>query len=211
LIGLGAFLPTYLQGVMGRTATAAGAVLAIESIAWMLGSIVAGRLMIRTSYRRASTSGAVLLVLGTGALVALEPAHGLAWAIVGTLLIGLGMGFCSTSLLVSVQASVSWSERGVATSSTLFARIIGQAVGAASFGAILNAGMLRHGGAASGAVDRLMTPALRSTLGADEIQRLVHALDRSLHEVYLAAGALAVVTLVLTRYLPAGLSPRRSG
>jgi EmrB/QacA subfamily drug resistance transporter len=210
MMGLSAFLPTYLQGVSGRSATLAGTVLALESIWWTVGSILAGRAMIRTSYRLTSTLGGGLLVLGTGVLVALEPHHAVLWASAGASLVGLGMGFCNTSLLVSVQASVTWRERGVATSSTMFARIVGGALGAATFGAILNVGMSRHAGAASETVNRLMTPAVRATVEPAELARLVEALARSLHAVFLTAGALAAITLALMVLLPRGIGPRRS-
>src|SRR5258708_32305267 len=51
MMGVTAFLPTYLQAVLGGSAASAGLALASMSITWTLGSIVGGRLMIRTSYR----------------------------------------------------------------------------------------------------------------------------------------------------------------
>ncbi len=209
LMGMNAFLPTYLQGVMAKSPTVTGVVLAIESFTWTAGSVVAARLMIRSSYRRASMLGAVQLVLGCAALVALNPAHGLLWASVASAVIGSGMGFLSTSLIVSVQAAVSWSERAVATSSVLFARIVGQAVGAAAFGAILNAGLHAYGPEAYAAVDRLMTEALRATLDSAEIPHLVRALDRGLLGVWIASAVVSVVMVALARFLPAGVGARR--
>ena len=50
------------------------------------------------------------------------------------------MGFCNTTFLVSVQASVTWQERGVATSASMFMRMVGQALGVALFGAVFNTG-----------------------------------------------------------------------
>jgi hypothetical protein len=122
------------------------------------------------------------------------------------------MGFLSTSVIVSVQAAVSWSERAVATSSVLFARIVGQAVGAAVFGAILNAGLNAYGPAAHAAVDRLMTPTLRATLDpAAEIPGLVHALDRGLLGVWIASTVISIVMVGLARFLPGGVGARRTG
>jgi len=210
LMGINAFLPTYLQGVMGESPTVTGVVLAIESFTWTAGSIAAARLMIRSSYRRTSTVGALQLVVGSAALVALSPEHGLVWASVASAVIGGGMGFLSTSVIVSVQAAVSWSERAVATSSVMFARIVGQAVGAAVFGAILNAGLHAHGPATHAAVDRLMTPALRAPLDPAEIPRLVQALDRGLLGVWIAGAVVSMLMVGLTRFLPGGVGARRS-
>ena len=50
MMSLSAFLPTYVQGAMGRSPAAAGMVLAASSASWTFGSIASGRLMVRTSY-----------------------------------------------------------------------------------------------------------------------------------------------------------------
>jgi hypothetical protein len=119
------------------------------------------------------------------------------------------MGFCNTAFIVSTQASVGWNERGMATSSTMFMRIVGQSVGAAVFGAILNFGVYRLLPNAGEAVNRLMSPAARQSLGASEIARLTEAVGSSLHVVYIIAGLVAVVSLILALALPARLSPTR--
>ena len=209
MMGVTAFVPTYVQAVLGESASAAGVVLAAMSIAWTLGSVVGGRLMIRTSYRMTATLGGLSLVAGALALSALEPPHGLGLANAGAALVGAGMGLCNTTFLVSVQASVGWGERGVATSSAMFMRIVGQAAGAATFGAVLNLGVHRYVPDAVGVVNRLMAPALRASLGPAEIARLTGAVATALHEVYLAVGLLSLVAVFLTLRLPRGLGPTR--
>jgi EmrB/QacA subfamily drug resistance transporter len=210
MMGVSGFLPTYVQGAMGRGATAAGVVLAASSVSWAFASMAAGRLMIRTSYRLAATIGGLCLVAGSVVLMLLTPASGLFWAGSGAFILGVGMGFCNTAFIVSTQASVGWSDRGMATSSTMFMRIVGQSVGAAVFGAILNFGVYRLLPNAGDAVNRLMSPAARQSLGANEIARLTEAVGNSLHVVYVIAGLVAVVSLILALALPARLSPTRS-
>src|SRR5262245_13849152 len=209
MMGVTAFLPTYVQAVLGDSASSAGLVLTVMSIAWTLGSIVGGRLMIRTSYRTTATLGAVALVTGAAALITLVPPRGLVWASVGAVFVGLGMGLCNTTFLVSVQASVGWGERGVATSSNMFMRIVGQATGAAAFGAILNLAVHRYAPETASAVNRLMTASLRATLGAAEIAHLIGAVAKALHGVYLGVGLFSLLAIVLCSFLPAGFSPIR--
>jgi len=84
-----------------------------------------------------------LLVAGSMLLVALQPESTLTLAAAGSFVIGIGMGFCNTAFIVSIQAGVGWTERGVATSSYVFMRIVGQSVGAAVFGAVLNFGLVQ--------------------------------------------------------------------
>ena len=209
MMAINAFLPLYVQGAMGRGPAAAGLALGAASVSWTFASVAAGRLMIRTSYRLAATIGGISLIAGTLVLTSLGPASALAWAGFGSLLVGVGMGFCNTSFLVSTQARVDWNERGMATSSIMFMRIVGNSVGAAVFGAILNFGINRRIPGAGEAVNRLLEPAARQALGAAEITRLSEAVAGSLHVVYIVAGLVAVVSLLLALALPARLSPTR--
>lgn len=197
MMGVSAFLPTYVQGAMGRNAMIAGLVLGAMSVTWALSSIFGGRLMVRTSYRLAAVMGATSLLVGCAVLVLLTPTRGLAWATAGSLIIGAGMGFCNTAFIVSIQAAVAWNKRGAATSWCLFLRFIGQAVGAAAFGAILNATIQRRTPVAAHSLDRLLKPELRATLPQVEQTRLVDLIAAGLHNAYWLACALSVITLVL--------------
>jgi MFS family permease len=211
MMGVSGFLPTYVQGVMGCSATAAGIVLGAMSVSWAVASVVAGRVMVRTTYRLTAIFGGLALVLGSAVLVAMTPARGPVWAGVGALLVGVGMGFCNTTYLVSAQAAVSWQKRGTATSANLFMRIVGQSTGAALFGAVLNSGVFRHTLDSGDMVDRLIEPALRRGLGGAEIAQLTAAMAAALENVYVICALLGIGTLVLGAGLPARLRPVPSG
>ena len=129
MMGVAAFLPTYVQGAMGRGAIDGGLVLGAMSVSWALASFAAGRIMVRTSYRLVAILGGLSLSVGCAMLAVLRPADGPLWAAAGSLVIGIGMGFCSTVFIVSIQASVPWRQRGAATSSSMFMRFVGQSVG----------------------------------------------------------------------------------
>jgi Na+/melibiose symporter-like transporter len=210
MMSLSAFLPTYVQGAMGRSPAAAGLALAASSVSWTFASIASGRLMIRTSYRLAAGIGGVCLVSGSLVLMTLDPSDSLLWVGTGALLNGIGMGFCNTAFIVSTQGAVGWNERGMATSSMMFMRMVGSSVGAAVFGAIVNLGIRRELPEAGNGVNRLMQPAARQMLGADELARLTDAIASSVHVVYVIAALIAVVSLVLALALPARLSPTRT-
>jgi len=209
MMSLSAFLPTYVQGAMGRSPTAAGIALAASSVSWTFASIASGRLMIRTSYRLAAGIGGVCLVAGSLVLMTLNPSDSLLWVGTGALLNGIGMGFCNTAFIVSTQASVGWNERGMATSSMMFMRMVGSSVGAAVFGAIVNFGIHRQLPEAGDAVNRLMQPAARQMLDAGELTRLTEAIASSVHIVYVIAALVAVLSFGLALALPARLSPTR--
>jgi EmrB/QacA subfamily drug resistance transporter len=203
------YLPTYVQGAMGGSVLSAGLVLGASSISWAFASFAAGRLMVRTTYRLVAVIGGLSLVAGSLVLATLEPESGLAWAATGSFVIGIGMGFCNTAFVVSIQASVGWAERGVATSSYMFMRIVGQSVGAAVFGVVLNFGLSRHAPEAGDLVNRLLDPGLRHSLGAVELAQLGQGIASSLNLVYIISGFAALTTLALASALPAALSPTR--
>ncbi len=212
MMGVSAFLPAYVQGVMGHSPMAGGLVLGAMSVSWALASIAGARIMLRTSYRLTAILGGLSLLAGCAVLVALTPARGPWFAAAGSLVIGIGMGLCSTTFIVSIQASVPWRQRGATTSSTMFLRFIGQSLGAAGCGAVLNAslrGADGQGGTDLHLVDRLLDPALRGGLPEDELARLTAMVAAGLHNTYLLAGTFAVVALGLALLMPAGLNPRR--
>src|SRR5260370_21418870 len=154
---------------MGRSPGVAGFVVGAASVSWMFASVAAGQLMIRTSYRLTAAIGGACLIAGAVVLVLIDPAGGAMWPVAGSLLIGIGMGFCNTTFLVSIQGTVAWNERGVATGSQMFMRMMGSAVGAALFGALLNFGLHDRLPGSSDAVNRPLHAAARPNLVAAAI------------------------------------------
>lgn len=210
MMGIAAFLPTYIQGAMGRPAVEGGLVLGAMSVTWALASILAGRIMVRTSYRLVAVLGGVSLAVGCAMLTMLRPADGPIWAAAGSLVIGIGMGFCSTVFIVSIQASVPWRQRGAATSSSMFMRFIGQSTGAALCGAMLNATMLRRDPGAVHTVERLLDPSTRRAMEPSELAHLTAVMAGALQNAYLLAFGFALLTLVIACAMPAHLSPTRN-
>jgi hypothetical protein len=114
------------------------------------------------------------------------------------LLLGAALGLFQLPLIVGVQSTVGWSERGTATASVLFCRQTGQTVGAAVFGAIANGVLAARLGGASD-LDSV-TRALDTGAPAEPVR---HAIAEAVHAVYLgAAGAAALAFLVLLVVAP---------
>jgi hypothetical protein len=122
---------------------------------------------------------------------------------------GIGMGFCNTTFLVAIQGTVGRHERGIGTGSQMFMRILGQSVGAAVFGAMINFGVDRRLPGAGNLVNRMLDPATRQSLGPDMLARLGDAVGLAAHEAFVAALVIAALTLAATLALPARLSPMR--
>jgi EmrB/QacA subfamily drug resistance transporter len=204
-----AFLPTYVQGVMGKGSDQSAIVLSVMAVVWVLASTMSGLVLPNTSYRRVATAGTLALCCGAALLLSLSQGSGTLWVGIGASLIGVGMGCCNTTFMVSVQTCVAWDRRGAATSSCMFQRFLGQALGAAMFGAALNAGLWQASAADPGALDRLMDPAWRAGARLADIARLTDAATLAMHNAYLLVAVLALIALSLALTLPRGLGPAR--
>lgn len=204
LMGVTAYLPTYVQGVMGQSPTVAGFALAAMSVGWPLASTIGGRLMFRTSFRLTGVLGGFCLLLGAAGLITMSPEDGPLWAAAAAFLTGLGMGFTSVVFLVAIQSSVPWELRGVATASHMFMRMLGQAVGVALMGALLThsiGGYLStSGGRAS--IDLLMDTAGRSLLTGSELGALTITVAAALRNVYMVGGVLALLAFLIVWQIP---------
>ncbi|MEB3100873.1 MDR family MFS transporter [Ferviditalea candida] len=211
MIGVSAFLPTFVQGVMERTPTTAGFVLAMMSVGWPLSSTIGGRFLVRVGFRRMALLGGFMLIIGSLFFLVLKPEQGPLMAGLATFLIGVGMGLSTMTYLVAVQSSVDWQTRGVATASNMFMRILGTTLGASILGGILNsrlnAFLLGHQDKVNSRLDisltnQLLDPAARRQLAPSVVRIMQDGLTNALHSVYIGIFILAAVTLLLVLFLP---------
>ncbi|MCL8014128.1 MFS transporter [Streptomyces sp. AS02] len=195
------FLPTYAQSVLGLAPVAAGFVLSVWTLSWPVSAALSQHV-----YRRIGFRNTAMLGIGTASLILLAflflPYPGQAWQpTLLMLLLGAALGLFQLPLIVGVQSTVGWSERGTTTASVLFCRQTGQTLGAALFGAVANGVLASRLGGASD-LDSV-TRALDSGGTAPEATR--RAIADAVHAVYLGAScaaALAFLVLLL-------LAPRR--
>ena len=175
-MGVTAFVPTYVQGAMGRSAIAAGAMLGVMSFTWTAGALIASRALARLTFRATAVAGGIVVVAGSAFLVLLLPTSGMWLPAAGTALMGLGFGLVNVVLMIATQAQVGSDQRGAATASILFMRQFGQAIGSTAFGAVFNLGLSATPGAAT--------------------------IADSLHGIYAIMAGLGLVVLLLTFALP---------
>jgi MFS family permease len=203
-----AFLPAFIQGVLGEDAFLAGLALTGMSMAWPIGGFIAGRSLLRVTYRKSSSIGAVVLIAGSVMMAFLNPSLGASWAIGTSFVVGLGMGLTNMGFFVGIQSSVDWHQRGVVTSSFNYSRIIGQSVGTAIFGGIVNAALVGKVEGGSDVVSQLLEPALRKTLSAAQLAPALEAFTGALHHIFQINVALAILTMIWALALPRGLGLR---
>ncbi|MER6615234.1 MFS transporter [Streptomyces xantholiticus] len=198
------FLPTYAQSVLGLGPIAAGFVLSVMTLSWPVSAALSDRVYNRIGFRRCAMLGICLAMLILLAFPLL-PFPGEPWqpALI-MLLLGAALGLFQLPLIVGVQSTVGWSERGTTTASVLFCRQVGQSLGAALFGAIANGVLLSRlgGGSLDSVSHALENPTTLTAAGADGLRR---AVDAAVDHVYVGAAAaagLALLVLVL-------VAPRR--
>jgi EmrB/QacA subfamily drug resistance transporter len=210
VIGPSTFLPTFAQTVLGYGAVAAGFVLATMSISWPTASASCSRLYLRIGFRDTALIGAFVALAGVGWFVFLPFAPPV-WTVVGsTLVLGAGLGLISTPLVVGVQSTVPRERRGVATGSLMFCRFLGQSLGAAVFGAVVNSTLQHRLAAAppslSGSLPRTVDgiePAVEGHRLTDgPLDYLRQALDAATHHMYIGLVAVAVVAVLVLLVAP---------
>ncbi len=211
LIGISSYLPAFVTGVMGESATIAGFTLTAMSIGWPIAATVAGRLLIKIGYYRTSLIGGISLIIGSLLFVLMKPDYGPLWPTVSSFFVGVGMGLTTTSFIVSIQSAVPWKLRGAATAANMFMRNLGSTVGVALLGGILNSSIrstfeksenpeVRSMGV--DAVNRLLEAEQRSQIEPGVLQQLQTAMTDGLNIVYLIVFAFAVISLFFILFLP---------
>ncbi|MHA4777073.1 MDR family MFS transporter [Streptomyces sp. MSC1_001] len=190
------FLPTYAQSVLGLGPIAAGFVLSAWTLSWPITAALSNRVYTRIGFRLTAVLGislALVLLLAFPFL----PFPGEPWQpALLMLLLGGALGLFQLPLIVGVQSTVPYEERGTTTASVLFCRQVGQSLGAALFGAVAN-GVLAARLGGTGDLDALA----RSlddpgSLTAEATDHLRRAVDAAVDYVYLGAAAAAALALL---------------
>ncbi len=206
-----AFLPAFIQGVLGGSPLQAGFALTAMSMAWPTGGFIAARSLLKVTYRRSSGLGAAVFIAGTITMALLTPALGIAFVIASAFITGLGMGLTNMGFYVGIQSSVDWHQRGAVTSSFNYSRIVGQSVGTAVFGGIVNAALAAQVTGGGDLVSRLLDPALRRSLSAAALAPAVDAFAGAVHRIYEINVILALLMMVWALALPRGVSLHSHG
>lgn len=206
LTGTVAYLPLFLQLVTGVAPTLSGLLLVPESVSVMLCSVFVGMRVAKTGrYKRYPLIGAILMPLGVFLLSTMTQHTGLWLVALYMIVLGVGLGFIVTVIVVALQNAVPQREMGTATASYMFFRNIGSAFGAALYGTIMNAGLrfwlprlLPSGDPGSVSASSLsVSPAGVQHLAGPAKAAVIESFGRSLHLVFLFAAPVAAIALPL--------------
>ena len=161
LLPLVIYLPLYLQGVLGESATNSGEVITPLTISLVIGSAFAGFLVARLErYQGVTIAGVVLLSIGVFFMSRMDATTSLLVASGFMVVAGLGMGMFFPVQTLAAQNAVPRTRMGVATGVVTYLRALGQTLGVAVAGT---------------AVNNTITNELTARVPASTIQRLTPA------------------------------------
>jgi len=186
LIGLTSYVPLYAQGVLGHGAVVAGFAVAALTLGWPIAAALSGRFYLRIGFRDTALFGTLFAIAGSAILLSVGPDSSVWRIALACWVIGLGMGFIASPVLIAAQQSADWQTRGVVTGTTMFARSVGSAVGVAVFGAIANAAVVSRIGD-----------------GHEDLENLrASVLAPAIHDVFLAAAVFSVLVVLTVLIIP---------
>ena len=122
--------------------------------------------------------------------------------VVASSFFGVGMGLANTPLVIAVQTSVGFSQRGVATASTMFFRNIGGTVAVGVMGVVIVAALGKDTSLPKDAASRALSREGMSALGPDVVQRIAGLLDAGLGTVFWMIAGLGVAAFVAALFFP---------
>lgn len=210
MISISSYLPTFVQAVMDKSALIAGFTLTTMSISWPLASTVSGIILFKVGFRKISIIGGICLVIGSAMFVFLHVYPSLIIAASASFFVGVGMGMTSTAFIVSIQTTVSWKVRGIATAMNMFMRSIGSAIGVAFLGGILNYYLTVKLSDISidgeplhiDMIDQLLQTTELNEMSAEVLSVLKLTLSSSLQIIYATVCIVAIMALFFILLLP---------
>lgn len=200
------YIPVFIQGVMGGSATNSGLVL----LPMMLGSVVTaaggGAFLAKLKYRTIMIPTTALLVLGIALLTTLTTDSSRFMVTIFMILVGLGIGSSFSVLSNAAIHGLAARQRGSASSTLNFNRELGMALGITVFGIIQSRVFLNKltnafsGGQQAAGIDlsdpsKILTPEKRGLIPAPALEKIVESLSSSLVHTFAWASIPAVIAL----------------
>ena len=139
ILALAYYLPLFLQGVLGESATNSGAVITPLTVSIVIGSTVSGFLVAQLGrYQWLTIAGASILCVGVFLLSRMTATTSLVQAAVFMALAGVGLGIFFSILTLAVQNAIPRTMMGVGTAATRYLQQLGGTLGIAVVGTVVN-------------------------------------------------------------------------
>jgi len=139
MFGTISFVPLFVQGVIGTSATSSGVVLTPLMLGAVITSFLSGQVVSHTGrYRPNTLIGPIILCAGMVGLWQMNVHTTNGEAARNMVIAGIGLGMMMQIFVLSVQNSVPRRAMGTATALSQFSRSIGATLGVTLMGVIVN-------------------------------------------------------------------------
>lgn len=203
------YIPIFVQGVFGGTATSSGLMLLPMTLGSVFAAQAGGMMANKMPYRNIMIISAVIFISGVALLSTITPDTTKFILSIYMLITGFGIGFSFSVLGMSTIHSFDMRQRGSANSTMAFIRSFGMTVGITIFGIIqrnsFTSGMkdIFSGEGAQGAsalptdnARQLLDPATRAQVPPDIMSKIVDTLSHSISTTFLWSIVPAGLALV---------------
>lgn len=139
LVGLIIYLPLFLQGVLGESATYAGAIITPLTLSSVIGATAAGALVATFKrYQLVTIIGGIIATVGVFLLTTMTISTNLLQAAIFMVIAGLGVGVFFSVLTLAAQNALPRTSLGVGTGAVRFLGQLGSVLGVAIVGSVVN-------------------------------------------------------------------------
>jgi EmrB/QacA subfamily drug resistance transporter len=139
ILSLAYYLPLFLQGVLGESATNSGELITPMTVSIVVGSVVCGLLIARSGrYQWLAIAGALIMGTGIFLLSRMTASTVLGQATIFMIFAGLGLGVFFSLLTLAVQNAVPRTQLGVGTGATRYMQQAGGTLGVAVVGTVVS-------------------------------------------------------------------------
>ncbi|PMD70692.1 MDR family MFS transporter [Companilactobacillus nuruki] len=201
LIGFEAYIPTWMQGILGLSPSMGGFAVTPSSIVWIFGSFWAGTLIKKMAPNRVIYISLFFLAIANVLLLLANPTTPFWYFCMLAAVAGLGFGLTITTTTVTAQTVVEPENVGVATSFNTLLRTIGQSMMVSVYGIVLNTALAK--GAAENKhitvdmMNKLIDPQTANSLPHQLLPKMRQILFSGLHNIYVATLVLLFLGLLL--------------
>ncbi len=198
------YIPIFVSGVYGGTATNSGLILMPMMLGSVAGSQGGGMLTTRTSFRNIMILSVFCFIAGIFCLSTINPDTPRYLLTIFMVLTGFGVGFSFSTLSMASIHNFDARQRGAATSTNSFLRSFGMTVGITIFGIIqrngLNSRLAESAGNAPAGVplnaDVVLSPEVMGQLPPNVREQVTVSLADSIANTFMWALVPAVLALV---------------
>ncbi|RJX26964.1 MAG: DHA2 family efflux MFS transporter permease subunit [Dethiobacter sp.] len=144
LIGTGMFstimyMPLFIQGVMGASATLSGIMVMPKSLSMMIASAVSGQVVTQTGkYKKLALLGLAVTAAGMFLMVLMNQNTTIMVGTLTMVVVGIGLGISIPIFTLTTQNAVDYKQLGVATATFQMFRQLGGTIGVSFLGIVMN-------------------------------------------------------------------------